>query len=484
MDLAEYSLQNPWWKERELINADKHIKEYQSKKYRWAPSILNDRFSPGNIYTLRGPRQVGKTTLIKLIIRSLLEEGVPEKAVFYATCDALVDRKELLELINAYLRFKAENEISPAYIFLDEISGIPDWQKTIKYLADTGALGDVALLLTGSHTLDVKYGTEFLPGRTGSEGKDYLLLPLSFREFIEVVRPEIHEKIPAVSELSIEEFNRCASLSVPFSEDLRVLFAKYLRTGGFMLPINEYLTQNEIPEYVYEIYSRWVIGDIAKWGKQEKILKQVLRTALKKQGTSLSWDSFAKEAEIKSHATVSSYIEDLENLYVLFVQYHLDLTKKIPDFNKNKKISFFDPFIYHLFNRLFYFREHEINPSLVEAVSVIHFARYFKDLCSMPGRSFSDFVFYHKNRREADIVVKTWKREEKREGKEELGGGSGGEKKEELLALEVKYQNKIIKDDRKSLLPFGKGVIISKDTLKPNENYPVIPVHMLLASIE
>ncbi|MBW2636502.1 MAG: ATP-binding protein, partial [Deltaproteobacteria bacterium] len=222
-------------------------------------------------------------------------------------------------------------------------------------------------------------------------------------------------------------------------------------------------------------------GDIAKWGKQEKILKQVLRTALKKQGTSLSWDSFAKEAEIKSHATVSSYIEDLEKLYVLFVQYHLDLTKKIPDFNKNKKISFFDPFIYHLFNRLFYFRDHEINPSLVEAVSVIHFTRHFKDLCSGPGRSFSDFVFYHKNRREADIVVKTWKggeKEKKREKEEKE------ERKEELFALEVKYQNKIIKDDRKSLLPFGKGVIISKDTLKQDEKYPVIPVHMLLASIE
>ena len=72
--------------------------------------------------------------------------------------------------------------------------------------------------------------------------------------------------------------------------------------------------------------------------EQEKILKQILRTALQKQGTALSWNSFAKDAEIKSHRTVSSYIEDLENMYVLFIQYFIDLNRKIPDYSKNKKI--------------------------------------------------------------------------------------------------------------------------------------------------
>jgi len=41
-------------------------------------------------------------------------------------------------------------------IFLDEISGIQNWQKTVKILVDSGEIGDACLFLTGSHTLDIK----------------------------------------------------------------------------------------------------------------------------------------------------------------------------------------------------------------------------------------------------------------------------------------------------------------------------------------
>jgi len=74
------------------IKSDKHIKDYSEKKYQWAPEILKEaKLVPGNIYTLRGPRQVGKTTLVKLIVKSLLARNVPVKSIFYATCDALIN---------------------------------------------------------------------------------------------------------------------------------------------------------------------------------------------------------------------------------------------------------------------------------------------------------------------------------------------------------------------------------------------------------
>ena len=463
MELTDYSAQNPWWMGKEQINKDKHIKEFSNKKYQWYPDILDKiKLIPGNIHTLRGPRQVGKTTLVKLIINSLLDKNIQPKSIFYATCDALTDRYELLELIRAYLQFKQTNNIDKTYIFLDEISGIEDWQKSIKFLVDSGELSDTCLFLTGSHTLDIKYGSELLPGRTGKYGENYLLLPLTFREFIKLMKPETFKKIKPIKTLSVDEINTSINSMIPHETELKVLFNQYMTTGGFMLTINEYFTGNSIPEYIYEIYNRWVTGDITKWGKQEKILKQVLRTALHKQGTTLSWDSFAKDAEIKSHKTVSTYIEDLENMYVLYIQYYLDLNKKVPDYSKNKKIYFFDPFIYHLFNRIFYFKDAEITPSLIESVAVTHFARYFTDLCTSGQWKFNDFVFYWKNKKETDILVKT---------------------KDALLAIEVKYQNKITKDDLSSLYHFRKGIIMSKDTLAPDEKYSIIPAHLLLALI-
>ena len=57
----------------------------------------------------------------------------------------------------------------------------------------------------------------------------------------------------------------------------------------------------------------------------------------------------AKDAEIKSHLTISSYLETLENMFVLKIDYFYDLEKKIQNPNKNKKIHFLDSYIYKIF---------------------------------------------------------------------------------------------------------------------------------------
>ena len=457
MDLADFSIQNKWWKGKEYIKEDKHIRDFSEKKYKFEPEALKSIPLPGNIYTLRGPRQVGKTTLVKLLIKRLLEKDVPGKGIFYAGCDAVLNFSELLKLIRSYLEFADSNNVREKYVFLDEISGIENWQKAIKLLVDTGEAGDVCFYLTGSHTLDIKQGLELLPGRLGKHGKDHLLLPLSFREFVMLVRPEIGPKITPIEVLSIDAVNKSLGNIMPFDRELKVLFNQYLTTGGFVLAINEFYAENKIPDYVYEIYSRWVIGDVVKWGKQENILKQALRTAIIKQGTAVSWDSFAKEAEIKSHNTVSSYVEDLENMFVFFVLYFIDQNKKTADFGKNKKIYFFDPLIYHIFNKMFYSKETEITPSLIEAVAAVHFARYYGDRPSQIRH-----VFYWKNKRETDLVIKT---------------------DENLFAVEVKYQEKIANDDFASLYHFKEGIIASKSAFMPDKKYSVIPIHILLAML-
>ncbi len=459
MNITDFTIQNPWWKGRSHIKDDKHIINFSEKKYQWHSPVLDELEPiPGNIFSIRGPRQVGKTTLIKLMIQSLLEKSIPENAIFYASCDALIDHIELLKLIRAYLEMAVSRNLDRTFIFLDEVSGIENWQKSVKLLVDSGELSGTCLVLTGSHTLDIKYGFERLPGRTGKHGRDFLLLPLTFGEFVSLVRPDVKAGFKSTRSLSLHEINHAANLALPYENDLRVLFDQYLEVGGFPLAINEFYANHGIPDYIYEVYTRWVIGDIAKWGKQEKILKQMLRTALLKLGTAVSWDSFAKDAEIKSHKTVSSYAEDLENMFVLFVLYHIDLNKKAADYNKNKKIYFYDPFIHHMFNRMLNFKETEITPALIESVAVVHCARTAKK--AFPQASANDVAFYWKNKRETDIVLIT---------------------KDNLLGVEVKYQERISKQDFQSLHHFKEGIIASKTMFKTGNEYSVIPVHILLA---
>lgn len=461
MEISDFNIHNIWWKGKDYLKDDKHLRDYREKKYRWQPRILSDiKLVPGNLYSLRGPRQIGKTTLVKLIIESLIKSGVQERAVFYMNCDSILDPDELLKTLRIYHDYADSIGINEKYVFLDEISGIKDWQKTIKILVDSGEMENTCLFLTGSHTLDIKKGFDLLPGRTGRYGKDYLLLPLTFNEYISLIRPDIGKKLEKISSISMTEINSAVKNTLVFNNELKIIFNQYLLTGAFPLSINEFHTGKEIPDYIYEIYSRWVIGDIVKWGKQEKILKQTLRTAILKQSTAVSFDSFAKDAEIKSHKTVSAYVEDLENMFVFLVIYFLDLNKKIPDFNKNKKIYFFDPFIYHIFNRLLNLKEAEISPSLIESAAVVHFARFVQE--KHPKMGFNDIIFYWKNKRETDIIVKS---------------------DNKLLAVEVKYQEKITKDDFQSLYHFGSGLILSKSELKIDEKYSVIPVHIMLAII-
>lgn len=459
MEFSDFLIQNIWWKGKEYLKDDKHLREYREKKYQWQPAILRDiKLIPGNLFSLRGPRQIGKTTLVKLVIESLIQGGIQENAVFYTSCDSILDFGELLKTLRTYHEYADSLGINEKYVFLDEISGIQNWQKAVKILADSGELRNTCIFLTGSHTLDIKKGFDMLPGRTGKYGEDFLLLPLTFREYVSLIRPEI--KLEKLQSFSIKEINSVVRNALPFEHELKILFSKYLLTGGFPLAINEFHTGKVIPDYIYEIYSRWVIGDIVKWGKQEKILKQILRTAILKQSTPVSFDSFAKEAEIKSHKTVSAYVEDLEHMFVFLVMYFLDINKKVPDFNKNKKIYFFDPFIYHIFNRLLNLKEAKITPALIEAVAAVHFARFARE--KHPNIEFNELVFYWKNKRETDIVVKS---------------------DNKLLAVEVKYQEKISKEDLQSLYHFGEGIILSKSEWKKGEKYQVIPAHVMLAVI-
>ena len=138
MDITDFTIQNPWWKGKSHIKDDKHIINFSEKKYQWHPPVLDElELIPDNIFSIRGPRQVGKTTLIKLMVRSLLEKSIPENAIFYASCDALIDHIELLKLIRAYLEMAASRNLDRTFIFLDEVSGIENWQKSVKLLVDS-----------------------------------------------------------------------------------------------------------------------------------------------------------------------------------------------------------------------------------------------------------------------------------------------------------------------------------------------------------
>jgi len=420
---------NPWWEHKNAIELDKHIRTLQRFKYVYNSPFLKKDFKTGSLYTIRGPRQIGKTTFLKLFIKEKLKY-IPKENIFYWSCDNLTSKEDLITLLKEYADFCRVKNAKPEYILLDEITDIKDWQKAIKFAIDNDITPDACYILTGSNSIDMKKGTERLPGRRGKHGEDLFFLPLTFREYVQIIEPQWYQKHKQdnLNELKYH------------SNKLKILFEKYLITGGIPLVINEYEINNEIPNYIYDLYYSWIIGDVLKEGKTEQTLKEIFKSIFVCYTTPVSWDSLAKRSSIKSHITISSYIELLSNLFVVFCCYFYDIHENQVNYNKNKKIYIYDPFILKVFsNKLNISMEKE---KIIEGIVG----------ATLKQQNVLDDIYFTKIKKETDFVIKS------------------------KNGIEVKYQNNISKEDFANKRYFKNFKVISKDIYGKD----TIPIYVYL----
>ena len=142
---------NPWW----LGEPDLLYEEWKNAKINWIPKIVNKiSFKPFSLHFLSGPRQVGKTTALKILIQELIKSR-SKKAVFYYSCDELTDHKELSEILDNYLASRRSWGIKSSILFLDEITFVSDWWRSVKSRIDSGEFKKDILVITGSARIDL-----------------------------------------------------------------------------------------------------------------------------------------------------------------------------------------------------------------------------------------------------------------------------------------------------------------------------------------
>ncbi|WP_456365971.1 AAA family ATPase [Thermococcus sp.] len=90
--------QNPWWADPDAIYDDERVEKALFQKPR-----ISYRFEPVN-KILIGPRQVGKTTYMKLSVAGLIESGINPRNVLYFSCDLLRDYREIVSIVRSFLR--------------------------------------------------------------------------------------------------------------------------------------------------------------------------------------------------------------------------------------------------------------------------------------------------------------------------------------------------------------------------------------------
>ena len=490
---------NPWWRDPSDIQNDQKIKDWEESAARYVPRLLRAiryDFEPSNtvVYSLRGPRQVGKTTLVKLQIREFLDRGICPWNILYYTLDLVGTTQGLVEIIERYIKISSGlRGEDRCYLFLDEISSVPNWQKGIKWLVDSDKLKNCTVMVTGSHSIDIRNATERLPGRRGkvSDNYDRVLLPMKFSEYASMrsdrIRDVLEKHLLSVRDrravfkklLSKEIDNRIYQMSA-YRDELDDLLREYMITGGIPKIVNEKIETGSISESSYKIYLDGIVGQWSAFQKNESKLKQFCRAAIKSQGSHTSWNSLSKEADIGSVDTASNYAYTLKDLFVLSVIHRYGGDKKIPMIRNDKKLYFHDPYFLHVFNGLTsvkdnfgasldYVDQEDNQGKIIEGVTADHLIRWAFVLSNKKQTfDYYNHVFYWKDKsnREVDFVLY---------GVDDIE-----------VPIEVKYRKRINFRELSGLVSFlgssntKSGLVVSKYDLEARSEYVVIPAAVFL----
>ena len=433
MEIRQITEQNPWWEDKARINEDEKVRESASRTHK-----IENKFSEENMLMI-GPRQVGKTTFIKLRIKNLIENGVDPKRTLYFSCEVIKDFSDIIEIV----RFSDTLIAGKKYIFFDEVTFVDGWQKAIKFVLDSPLSKDKVIHVTGSSSIELK--KETFPGR---QIKTIHFLPLSFRDFCTVFGSENLKKelSGGIETLDVAELNGKAKKLLFYFSEIDKLFGSYIICGGFPRSMYEHIEKGKIIDETYDIYWKWLVADIAKIERSERITTSTLLGVLKNYGARFSLNSIAKEMEIGSHVTIRDYLEILENLFVLRNVFPIDMKKGTEAYRRMRKAYFIDPFLFRALKRELTkteIKEEEI-PRLIEGIVAEHLARKFGKVC------------YYNQKKEVDFFI----------------NGTG---------IEVKWQKRVKKGDFPAVELKNK-ILLSREDFEffDEERMLIVPTSLFL----
>lgn len=387
--------QNPWW----YNENDKTYEEWRKKEVKWVPPVIEQLdFDPFSLNFIVGPRQVGKTTALKIWICMRLLPKLNPKSVFYFSCEELTDFKELGEVLDNYVSFKNENKISSSFIILDEITFVKEWHRALKIRIDQEILKKDVIVVSGSASLEILKQKEYFPGRRG-RGKDIIFHPLSFSQYVEAL------KGLEVIKRDLPEVGHAIKVNKVHESVLNDFFIKYLSTGGFPLPIADICSRGRVSFETRKVYIDWLKNDFAKMGRNESYMKEILAYVIRARLAPVSWLSISKGTSVSSPHTTQAYLEDLEKLFVVKILNIIDPSSRVI-YRKNKKIHITDPFLYGTICEFVGIKS--VEEDMLESLVATHLARKYP-------------VFYWRNRTEMDVVVKAGQRQIGVEVKTRLG---------------------------------------------------------------
>jgi predicted AAA+ superfamily ATPase len=255
------------------------------------------RFLPGKeILFIVGPRQCGKTTLLKLLERTIQQRG--EKTVFF-NLDFQEDSTYFTSQQRLLDKLQLEFGHERGYVFIDEVQRIQNAGRFLKGIYDLDIPHKI--IASGSGSVELKENLhESLAGRKIV----FPMRPVSFREYVQYRTQYKYED----------------SLGLFFTVDrpraVRLL-QEYMQYGGYPKCILAETAELKRLQ-LNEIYSSFVERDIGYWLQIDKVyaFRELLRHLAITMGKLLNYSELATKVHV-SLPTIKNYLYYAEKIFII-----------------------------------------------------------------------------------------------------------------------------------------------------------------------
>ncbi|MFO7830864.1 MAG: ATP-binding protein [Desulfuromonadaceae bacterium] len=385
-------------------------------KNRYIYSRLEQQKDKHKITILIGPRQVGKTTLMRRLHDQFNNEHtcLMLDLDIYSHYEQVSTYENLLNTLklNGYRLDQRELFI----LFLDEFQRYADISMVLKAVYDHHP--NIKVYASGSSSLAINEQIqESLAGRK----RVIRVYPLSFQEYLHFrERDDLGNKLQNL--LTVQSGNLDELLPDVYEE-----FYRFLIYGGY--PEVAQVEEQEVKEVLASIFDLYVKKDLVDFLKVDRIkhAKMLIRHLAVNHGQENSYSQLAQVAAI-DEKTAKNYVEILAETFIITVHPPW-FTNRNKELVKTPKIYFLDSGVRNFF--INNFNHHDMRQD-----SPFLFEGYVISELIKAGTASEQIKFWRtKNRQEVDLILE-----------------SGGE----LTPVEIKYKDRLKSSDYKGLKGYQK----------------------------
>jgi len=426
---------NPWWlKER--------VPEELLEKFK--RPVFDKIFSYldlNRILILKGPRRVGKTTLLYQLIDSLLKQGVSPKNILFVSFDDPKVREDFDEILKVYetIAGRTVSEKEKTYCFLDEVHFLPHWEFFVKKYFDKKY--PIKFVVSGSAATLIKKSSESLAGRTVEE----IILPFNFFEYLLFKSKDKSKDEKLIAELKNRRKNfnlrkLPEPLSPPLEQILKIHLKEYQKRGGFPHIFGVKKERLWFKLLYEDVIEKVIFKDLVELYdiRHPHLLERLLLYASGISSQILNISNIANSIDL-SREYVELYLNYLENAYLLFTisRYARTIEKQI---RSPRKIHLIDSGLFHVL-------EKPAEGNIIESLIASHLRRYQ-----------GEKIYYWRDKFEVDLVCLL-------------------KKTKTLIPIEVKIGDRIKRGELSGLLGFMERYNQKFGLVATNEKFEKIKLN-------